>query len=134
MLRAAGFSQHPPPQHERGSAPAEFVLVGCLLTALAVAIVQLTLVLHVRNTLVDAAASAARYGVLADRSAEDAQLRATDLITASLGAAYASDVSVEESRIGEIDVVEVRVRAPLPVVGLLGPGGILEVSGHAPLQ
>ena len=47
----------------------DFVLVGALLTLFFLAIVQLTLVLHVRNTLIDAAASGARYGTLADRSA-----------------------------------------------------------------
>lgn len=52
---------------ERGSAVADFVMVGGLLTALTLAIVQLTLVLHVRNVLVDATASGARYGTLADQ-------------------------------------------------------------------
>ena len=53
----------------------DFVLVGGLLTLFFLAIVQLTLVLHVRNTLIDAAASGARYGTLADRNAEDARDR-----------------------------------------------------------
>jgi hypothetical protein len=38
-------------------------------------------------------------------------------------------------RAGHVDVdgvltVEVRVTAPLPVIGLLGPSGLLTVSGH----
>ncbi|MDQ2661335.1 MAG: pilus assembly protein, partial [Actinomycetota bacterium] len=46
---------------ERGSAVAEFTLVGILLTVLALAVVQLALALHVRNTMLDAAAEGARY-------------------------------------------------------------------------
>src|SRR5215207_3315744 len=65
---------------ERGSAVVDFVLVGSLLTLFFLAIIQLTLVLHVRNTLIDAAASGARYGTLADRGAADAQERTRSLI------------------------------------------------------
>ena len=118
---------------ESGSAPADFVLVGSLLTAFALAVVQLTLVLHVRNTLVDAAASAARYGSLADRGTEDAQRRAGELVTMALGSDYAADITVGETRVEGVRVLEVRVRAPLPLVGLAGPPGVITVSGHAPL-
>ncbi|WP_414172598.1 TadE/TadG family type IV pilus assembly protein [Clavibacter tessellarius] len=41
---------------DRGSAPAEFVMVGALLVVLALSVVQLALALHVRTTVLDAAA------------------------------------------------------------------------------
>lgn len=117
---------------ERGSAVVDFVLVGALLTLFFVSVVQLTLALHVRNTLIDAASSGARYGALADRSPEDARSRTIDLITMALNGDYAADVvAVEETRDG-YGTLEVIVRAPLPVVGLAGPGSIQEVRGHAP--
>ena len=50
---------------------AEFTLVGVLLTVLALAVVQLALALHVRNTLLDAAAEGARYAALAGSSDGD---------------------------------------------------------------
>lgn len=110
----------------------DFVLVGALLTLFFVSVVQLTLALHVRNTLIDAASSGARYGALADRSPEDARSRTIDLITMALNGDYAADVvAVEETRDG-YGTLEVIVRAPLPVVGLAGPGSIQEVRGHAP--
>jgi hypothetical protein len=118
---------------ERGSAPAEFVMVGGLLTVFAVAIIQLALVLHVRNTLTDAAASAARYGALGDRGPRDAHERAVELISLTLGADYASDITVAETAASGLRVLEVRVRSPLPLVGLAGPPGAISVSGHAPL-
>ncbi|GMA29919.1 TadE/TadG family type IV pilus assembly protein [Arenivirga flava] len=40
---------------ERGSAPAEFVMVSALLLALLLAVLQLGVALHVRNTVTDAA-------------------------------------------------------------------------------
>lgn len=119
---------------ERGSAVADFVMVGGLLTALTLAIVQLTLVLHVRNVLVDATASGARYGTLADRTPEDARQRAAELITGSVGARYAADIRVGHADIAGFRTLEVRVVAPIPVVGLLGPAGMMEAAGHAPLQ
>ncbi len=98
-----------------------------------IAIVQLTLVLHVRNTLIDAAASGARYGTLADRDPQDAVVRTEELIRGSLADAYGSDVAVGESTAGGVRTLEVVVRAPLPVIGLIGPAGMMEVRGHAAL-
>lgn len=119
---------------ERGSAVADFVMVGGLLTVLVLAVVQLTLVLHVRNVLVDAAASGARYGSLADRTPDDARQRAAELITGALGAEYATAISVGQADASGVRSLEVRVVAPMPVVGLIGPAGTMEVAGHAPLQ
>jgi hypothetical protein len=119
---------------ERGSAVADFVMVGGLLTALALAVVQLALVLHVRNVLIDAAASGARYGTLADRTPADARQRTADLITGEVGAQYAARITVGQSETYGVRTLEVRVVAPIPVVGLIGPAGTMEVAGHAPLQ
>jgi Flp pilus assembly protein TadG len=109
-------------------------MVGGLLTMLVLAIAQLTLVLHVRNTLIDAAASAARYGSLADRTASDARERAAQLVATTVGKAYASDIVVGNAELEGLRVLEVRIKAPLPLLGLLGPTRVLEVAGHAPLQ
>jgi Flp pilus assembly protein TadG len=118
---------------ERGAAVVDFALVGDLLTVIFIAIVQLTLVLHVRNTLIDAAASGARYGTLADRNPQDAVARTEELIRGSLADSYGSDVAVRESTAGGVRTLEVVVRAPLPVIGLIGPAGVMEVRGHAAL-
>jgi len=119
---------------ERGSAVVDFVLVGSLLTLFFLAIIQLALVLHVRNTLIDAAASGARYGTLADRGAADAKERTTQLIAVALTPEFARDVSTTETDYAGIRTLEVTVRAPLPVIGLIGPRELLEVKGHAAIQ
>ncbi|WP_427018587.1 TadE/TadG family type IV pilus assembly protein [Pseudarthrobacter sp. P1] len=111
----------------------DFVLVSALLTLLFLAVVQLALVLHVRNTVADAASSGARYGTLADRTADDARGRTASLIATALGPGYAQQVSTAVQSIDGVAVLTVTVRAPLPVIGLLGPSRSLEVSGHAAL-
>ncbi len=116
---------------QRGSAAVDFVLVGSLLTVIFIAMVQLALVLHVRNTLIDAAASGARYGTLADRNAGDAQRRTEALISMALSDTYAQDVSVQGVSHRGLQTIQVTVTAPLPVIGLIGPSGAVEVSGHA---
>ncbi|MCZ9880730.1 TadE family protein [Arthrobacter sp. B2a2-09] len=116
---------------ERGSAVVDFVLVGGLLTVFFLAVIQLTLVLHVRNTLIDAASSGARYGTLADRTPADARERTAELIGTALNADFARDISTSEASFQGIRTLEVTVRAPLPVIGLIGPGAALEVRGHA---
>ncbi|SEI53271.1 TadE-like protein [Arthrobacter sp. yr096] len=118
---------------ERGAAVVDFILVGALLTVFFMAIIQLTLILHVRNTLIDAAASGARFGSLADRGPAEAKARTAELIGVALNSDFAGEVGSAEVVIDGIRALEVTVKAPLPVVGLLGPGGTLEVKGHAAL-
>jgi hypothetical protein len=121
-------------ERERGSAVVDFVLVGALLTVFFLAIIQLALVLHVRNTLIDAAASGARYGTLADRGAADARRRTGELIGTALNESFAQDIETREVTFQGLLTLEVTVRAPMPVVGLIGPRDLLEVKGHAAIN
>ncbi|TLM85667.1 pilus assembly protein [Pseudarthrobacter sp. NamE2] len=133
-VREATRSTSMPRSRETGSAVVDFVLVGGLLTMFFLAIIQLTLVLHVRNTLIDAAASGARYGTLADRGAADAEERTRAVITTALNPGFAEQVTTREVKTQGLRTLEVTVRAPMPVVGLIGPRDLLEVKGHAALQ
>lgn len=116
---------------ETGAAVVDFVLVGALVTVIFVALLQLALALHVRNTVADAASSAARYGALGDRTAADAQERAAYLVGAALGPTFVQDVSVSVETHNGLDVLRVSITAPLPLIGLFGPARSLEMSGHA---
>ncbi len=119
---------------ERGSAVAEFTLVGVLLTVLALAVVQLALALHVRNTVLDAAAEGARHAALAGSSPADGVERARELIGAAIASEYADDVSARLATVGGVPTVEITVRATMPVIGLLGVERAMEVSGHAAVE
>lgn len=106
-------------------------MVAALLLVVALAVFQLGLALFVRNSLISAASEGARYGARADSSPAQGVERTVSLITAGLSDAFARDVSATERSDGGVQVVQVVVRAPLPVVGLLGPSGVLTVSGRA---
>lgn len=121
------------PVAERGSAPAEFVLVGVLLVTLMLGVLQVGAVLYVRNTALDAAAEGARWAAIDGVPAAGAA-RSAQLLTTALGAEYALDVRAGIAVVAGMPVTVVTVRTPLPVLGLIGPARTLEVSGHAALE
>ena len=98
-----------------------------LLTALFLAVLQLGLAVHVRNTLLDAATEGARFAALADSNLGAGIERTEQLIEAALGGGLNVQVS------GSLDerYVEIRLQAPLPLLGFLGVDRSLEVRGHA---
>jgi hypothetical protein len=109
-------------------------MVGALLTVLTLSVLQLGLALHVRNTVLDAAAEGARYAALADNSLSDGEQRARDLIGTALGPRYADEVhGTYGSFLGQ-PAATITVRAPLPLLGLVGLDDGLEVSGHASVE
>ena len=117
---------------DRGSAIAEFVMVAALLLVLGMAVCQLGIALHVRNTLIACAAEGARAGARADAPEGEAARRTAALVSESLGAAYAQQISVSRARTDAgVVVVEVHVTAPTPVIGLLGPTGTMTLVGRA---
>lgn len=121
-------------QRDRGSAVVDFVLVGALVTVLLVGVLQLALALHVRATLIDCAAEGARHGALLGSSPSAGAQRTRDLISSALSPGYANDVAARATQVAGAPVLEVAVRAPLPVLGLLGPAGVIDVSGHALME
>lgn len=116
---------------ERGSAVVDFVLVMLLLVPLVLGIVQVGLVLHVRNTLTAAASDGARAGAPIDAQPADAVIRTRTLIQGVLADRYAQDVSAHDTVRSGVETVEVVVRAGVPALGLFGLAVPLEVDGHA---
>lgn len=119
---------------DRGSAPVEFVLVGVLLTLVTLSVLQVAFTLHIRTTLIDAAAEGARFAALADSSLPAGVERSRELITAALGASYAESISAATGAFGGHPVVIITVRSPLPLIGMIGLDETLEVSGRAALE
>jgi hypothetical protein len=119
---------------DRGSAIAEFVMVGALLTVLTLSVLQLALALQIRNTVQDAAAEGARYGALADNVPADGVVRTRQLIELAIGDDYAQNVTVRGGSWMGHPAVTITVRTRLPLVGLVGIDGALEVSGHAAVE
>ena len=109
-------------------------MVGALLTVLTLSVLQLGLALHIRNTVQDAAAEGARYGALADNVPSDGVRRTAELIGLAIGDDYAQDVTAAAGSWMGHPAVTVTVRTRLPLIGLVGIDGVLEVSGHAAVE
>lgn len=116
---------------ERGNAIAEFGLVAPLLVLIALAILQLALFQHVRNVLVDAAGQGARQGALHGAEPAAGAARTAEVIDAALGDGYPAETDATTVTVDGAVTVRVTVTAQVPLLGLLGPAGSLEVSGHA---
>ncbi len=123
-----------PPRDERGAAIADFAMVSVLVLVLFLTVIQLGLALHTRNTLISCASEGARLGARANAVPGQGISRTQALISESLSPRYARHVTTRESVVGGVRVVEVRVVAPIPVIGLLGPDDRLDVVGRAFLE
>jgi Flp pilus assembly protein TadG len=119
------------PARDGGSAVVDFVLVSVILLVLFLGVLQVVLALHVRAIVIDSAAEGARLAGRADRTTADGAARTRTLIGAALSDRFARDVTAREVDHEGLRVVEVTVTFPLPVVGLLGPSGVVTVDGHA---
>jgi TadE-like protein len=111
---------------------AEFAMVSGLVVLLGMAVFQLALALYVRNALISDASEGARLGARVGSSLAEGAVRTRQLIGRDLSASYAQDVSARtDTTAAGVQVVEVTVSAPVPVIGLLGPSGAMTVHGRA---
>ncbi|GAB3621128.1 hypothetical protein GCM10027417_23890 [Glutamicibacter endophyticus] len=116
---------------EDGSAVAEFVMVSALLLLLSFSIIQLALIIHVRNTLIDAASNGAHFGALANREVVDTRQRTANLIANSLHSGFATDISVEQQSLAGETLVVVTVHSQAPLLGLVPNGWEITAKGQA---
>jgi Flp pilus assembly protein TadG len=109
----------------------DFVLVLVVLLPLFLGIVQVALVLHVRNTLTSAASEGARYAATSDRPLEAGVERTRAQIGGAVSARFARDVTASRAVVAGVPVVRVDVVAEVPTLGLWRPAVRLTVAGHA---
>lgn len=105
-----------------------------MLTTLTLGVLQIGIAVYVRNIVHDAAVEGAHVAALADTTHAEGAARTRRVIDRALGAAFAETVSVTGGSWLGHPSVEVRVTGRLPVIGMLGPAGSLEVSAHAPVE
>ena len=118
-------------REESGSAVVDFVMVGALVIVVFVALLQVALGVYARNVLTDAAGDGARRAALVGGTEAEARRRVQTLSDAALRRGYVDTVTVSRVPSGDLTIVEVTVKAPFPLLGLLGPGGTLTVTGRA---
>jgi len=116
---------------QRGSSAVDVVLVLLLLVPLVLGVLQLALVLYVRNTLAAAASEGARYAATYGLAPAAGAHRARQQLEAVSSGSFVRDVAAEATRIHGAPAVDVTVSARVPALGLFGPAVGLTVVGHA---
>jgi len=124
----------PRARSERGSAVVDFVMILVVLLPMFAALFQLSLVLHVRNTLSSAAAEGARRAAVAGATMADGEAKAAEQIVGSLNEKYARDIDIRPATIGGAQAYEVVITAEVPALGIGGPAIAIEVSGNAIIE
>jgi Flp pilus assembly protein TadG len=101
-----------------------------VLVPLVLGLIQVGLVMHVRNTLAAAATEGARYGATIDRTPADGAARTREQVRGAIADRFAENVSAGRETVDGVPTVVVTVRAEVPPLGLWGPGISLSVTGH----
>jgi Flp pilus assembly protein TadG len=124
-----------PGQRERGSAVVDFVLVGVLVVALLLAVLQVAVYVHVRNVVVASAQEGARYAANADVAAAAGAGRTLEVVGHATSQRTADGLSCTSQQ--EVDgsglvLVVVRCTGAVPsLFAALGDLLPLEVTGRA---
>ena len=116
---------------QRGAAVVDFVLVLLVLVPLFLGILQVALVMLVRNTLSAAASEGARLAATSDRGPGDGAALAREQVDQAIAGRYADDVTVRRVLVDGAPAIEVTIHARVPALGIGGPAVELEVTGHA---
>lgn len=109
----------------------DFVLVLVLLVPLFLGVLQVALVLFVRNTLASAAAEGARYAATLDRDVADGLAKTHEQLRGVIGGRFADGVRARPALVEGAPGVEIVVHASVPALGLGGPAVDFEVAAHA---
>jgi Flp pilus assembly protein TadG len=115
----------------RGAAVVDFVLVLVVLVPLFLGILQVALVMLVRNTLAAAASEGARLAATSDRGPGDGVALAREQVDQAIAGRYAEDVTVRRVMVDGAPTIEVTIHARVPALGIGGPAVELSVTGHA---
>ena len=115
---------------DSGSAIVDFVLVAPLLIAVALAILQVILVMHVRTVLTSAAAEGARAAALSGADPRAGERRARAIIDETIASDSVERIVVRRQMAGGTTIMALDIEARLPLLGLLGPT-VIHVRGHS---
>lgn len=116
---------------QRGSAVVDFVLVLAVLIPIVLGILQVALVLLVRNTLAAAASEGARLAATSDRGPGDGVELTREQIDGAISGRFAQDIEVRRVLVGGVPAIEITVHASVPALGLGGPSIDVDVTGRA---
>lgn len=120
---------------EEGSEPVSYVLVQMLVIIVFLALLQFSLVVHTRNTVISAAGEGARRYAVLGGSAGEARAYVAQTCDELLGPGRVQqiDIAREKRGGGSYEVVVVTVRSTLPIIWKLGPS-LLYGQGSAVVE
>ena len=104
------------------------------MVALALGVMHVALVIHIRHILHASAWEGARYASYYGTTLQSGRALTIDLINQALSESYSSDVSVSATNVGGEPGVQIQVRAPIPTFGLWSPGGDMSVQAAVPFE
>ena len=119
-------SPRPQPEPDRGSAVVDFVLIGVLVVALLLAVLQVAVYVHLRNVVVASAQEGARYAANADVPTEAGAARTLEVVGRATSAGTAAGLectSQQETDPSGLELVVVRCTGAVP--SLFAPLGDL---------
>jgi Flp pilus assembly protein TadG len=119
-------------REDRGSAIAESMMAIAPLMLLVLALMQIASAMYVRNSLTLAATESARVAAISGDLAL-ARERAHDLVSGILPGISLVEEEMQTRTIEGVSVMEVRLRARLPLIGPLGPR-LLTGEGRAVME
>ncbi|MGQ4507536.1 TadE/TadG family type IV pilus assembly protein [Dermabacteraceae bacterium P13128] len=115
-------------REETGAAVVEYPLVAILVSFVALFVMQLCLVVHTHNCLLDAASQGARFAAQVGNSPEDGANRAEEIVRARLPSALTARAEASEDQQGR---VRVTLYGSVPLIAVFGPPETLVVHGNA---
>jgi Flp pilus assembly protein TadG len=119
-----------PARDQRGSAVVEFVLVAPLVALLALAVVQIALLLQARATLTAAATEGARAAALSGNDPAAGVRRAEQILDQNPGVSSVRRVSAHRALVDGLKVMTVQIDADVALLGYLGLAP-MTVEGHS---
>lgn len=116
-------------KNESGAIVAESAMIIALITLLCGTILQLGVIIHTRNTMIDVASAGARHAALADRTLADGQQRAAALLNQSIPNATSANVAINLSP--DDERITVTINHGLPLLGFMTGPIPLSATAHA---
>jgi hypothetical protein len=116
---------------ERGSAPVEFVMVGVVLVAVALTVIQIAFVSHIRAVAIDSAIAGAAHAALADTDDSAGVTRATALVSRGVAASLVRSVSVASGEVEGKPIASITIRLGVPIIGPWLTVAEIDVTGRA---
>ena len=109
------------------------MFVSVFLIFLVLAVLQVAMILHMRNVAVAAVVDGARYAANADRDCADGVAKAQELVEEAIARAEVLDAHCDPDEVGGTQVVAVSatVRLPLLLLDLMPADVTIEVRGRA---